>query len=234
MKTSIQTLTIGWLVISALLFRDEVRAAVIVTQGLSPGATTWPGTPLITTVASPASDTVGESFNGGGGNASLSQTFTITTTNYLLQTIDIYVNGGSGGSVTSESLRSRRSNRAQSQFIHRQLQSPRCRRRSAHHLHHASRQRPPIRVHRRGPGVSPSRPYLCFRADGRVQFATRFLGARQRRYLLRRYRLSQRILAQRRGYPRLFPCRLRQCHVAIPAAHRHPMHRGLEHRIPKN
>ncbi len=58
-----------------------------------------PGISLLTTVASPASDTVGESFNGGGGNTSLSQTFTIATTNYLLQTIDIYVSGGNGGNL---------------------------------------------------------------------------------------------------------------------------------------
>ncbi len=72
-------------------------AGVTVTQNVSPGATSWPGSPILSTMANPsASATVGESFNGGGGNTNLSETFTITTTNYLLQTIDIYASGGSG------------------------------------------------------------------------------------------------------------------------------------------
>jgi glucuronoarabinoxylan endo-1,4-beta-xylanase len=73
------------------------RAGVVVTQNISPGATSWPGSPIVSTMANPAgSATVGENFAGGGGNTNISQTFTITTTNYLLQTIDLYVGGGSG------------------------------------------------------------------------------------------------------------------------------------------
>jgi glucuronoarabinoxylan endo-1,4-beta-xylanase len=73
------------------------EAAVTVTQNVSPGATSWPGSPLVSTLANPATQaTVGESFNGGGGNTNLAETFTITTTNYTLQTIDLYVGGGSG------------------------------------------------------------------------------------------------------------------------------------------
>jgi glucuronoarabinoxylan endo-1,4-beta-xylanase len=85
----------------------SVRAGVTVTQNVSPGATSWPGSPLLSTVSNPASQaTTGESFNGGtGGNTNISQTFTVTTTNYILQTIDLYVGGGSGtGSGTNLSL----------------------------------------------------------------------------------------------------------------------------------
>jgi glucuronoarabinoxylan endo-1,4-beta-xylanase len=78
---------------------------VNVVQNVSPGATSWPGSPIISTVADPASDTVAEGFNGGGGNTNLSETFTVTTTNYVLQTIDIYVAAagqgtGPGANVT--------------------------------------------------------------------------------------------------------------------------------------
>lgn len=74
------------------------HAGVTVTQNVSPGATSWPGSPILSTVSNPSSQaTIGESFNGGiGGNTNLSETFTITTTNYTLQTIDLYVGGGSG------------------------------------------------------------------------------------------------------------------------------------------
>jgi hypothetical protein len=77
-------------------------AAVIVTENVSPGATSWPGSPILNTVANPSTASVGEGFNGGGGNTNLGQTFTITTSNYLLQTIEIYVGGGTGtGSGTN-------------------------------------------------------------------------------------------------------------------------------------
>ena len=73
-----------------------VRAGVVVTENVSPGATSWPGSPVLNTVTNPATTSVGEGFNGVGGNTNLSQTFTITTTNYILQTIDIYAGSGSG------------------------------------------------------------------------------------------------------------------------------------------
>ena len=79
------------------------NAGVTVLQNLAPGATSWPGSPIISTVSNPSSQAnVPESFNGVGGNTNLSQTFTITTTNYTLQAIDIYAGTGSGtGSGTN-------------------------------------------------------------------------------------------------------------------------------------
>ncbi len=87
------------------VFVTSVHAGVNVVQNVSPGATSWPGSPIISSVANPASDTVPEGFNGVGGNTNLSETFTITTTNIVLQTIDIYVSGlgqgtGPGTNVT--------------------------------------------------------------------------------------------------------------------------------------
>jgi glucuronoarabinoxylan endo-1,4-beta-xylanase len=74
-----------------------VRGGITVVQNVSPGATSWPGAPIISTMANPSSTaTVPESFNGGGGNTNLSQTFTIATADYTLQTIDIYAGTGSG------------------------------------------------------------------------------------------------------------------------------------------
>ena len=82
-------------------------AGVIVTQNVSPGATSWPGSPIIQTVTNPAVQTaVGESFNGVGGCTNYSETFTITATNYTLQTINIYAGGGTGtGAGTNITLR---------------------------------------------------------------------------------------------------------------------------------
>jgi len=72
------------------------RAGVVVNQNVSPGATSWPGSPTISTMANPsATATVIESFNDGGGNTNLSQTFTVTS-GCTLQTIDIYAGTGSG------------------------------------------------------------------------------------------------------------------------------------------
>jgi glucuronoarabinoxylan endo-1,4-beta-xylanase len=49
---------------------------------------------------------VGESFNGVGGCTNYSETFTITTTNYTLQTISIYAGAGTGtGTGTNITLR---------------------------------------------------------------------------------------------------------------------------------
>jgi uncharacterized repeat protein (TIGR03803 family) len=83
------------------------NAGVVVTQNVSPGATSWPGSPIIQTVTNPASQTsVGESFNAVGGCTNYCQTFTITTTNYVLQTISIYAGAGTGtGAGTNITLR---------------------------------------------------------------------------------------------------------------------------------
>ncbi|MGH8022021.1 MAG: hypothetical protein ACRED1_00450, partial [Limisphaerales bacterium] len=67
-----------------------------VVENVSPGATSWPGNPVINTMANPAaSATVPEGFNGAGGNTNLSQTFTVTAGG-VLQAIDIYAGTGSG------------------------------------------------------------------------------------------------------------------------------------------
>jgi len=75
-------------------------AGVTVTQNVSPAATSWPGTPLIRSVTNPSSQaTVGESF---GGATSYTETFTIVgPNNYTLQTIALYVGGGTGTTSSS-------------------------------------------------------------------------------------------------------------------------------------
>lgn len=95
---------VGALVLSA---GAAAFAGVTVKQNVSPGATSWPGAPIITTLANPSGASVVESFNGGtGGNTNLSQTFTITATNYTLQSISIYAGTGSGtGSGTNLTLK---------------------------------------------------------------------------------------------------------------------------------
>ncbi|MGH7993400.1 MAG: hypothetical protein ACREDQ_07785, partial [Limisphaerales bacterium] len=83
------------------MFSVSAFGGVVVVQNVSPGATSWPGSPIISTVSNPASASVGESFNGGtGGDTNLSQTFTVANTNYTLTTVDIYAGNGSGGNVT--------------------------------------------------------------------------------------------------------------------------------------
>lgn len=81
-------------------------AGVTITQNISPGATIWPGSPIIQTVTNPAVQTaVGESFNANGAT-NYCETFTITATNYTLQTISIYADGGTGtGTGTNLTLR---------------------------------------------------------------------------------------------------------------------------------
>src|SRR5215813_3195106 len=73
-------------------------AGVTVTQNVGPGATSWPDTPIISTVSNPSAQaTVGESFTGGGGATSYGQTFTLPQgADYKLQTIYLYVGGGTG------------------------------------------------------------------------------------------------------------------------------------------
>ena len=61
------------------------QADAIVTHNVSPGATSWPGNPLISTVANPASQaTIGESFNAVGGG-----TGTGAGTNLTLHLFDV-------------------------------------------------------------------------------------------------------------------------------------------------
>jgi glucuronoarabinoxylan endo-1,4-beta-xylanase len=78
-------------------------AGVTVTQNAGPGATSWPATPIVTTMSNPSAQaTVGESFTGGGGSASYGQTFTIPQGNdYKLQTIYLYVGDGTGTTGTA-------------------------------------------------------------------------------------------------------------------------------------
>src|SRR5262245_38033545 len=73
-------------------------AGVTVTQNVGPGATSWPATPILSTLSNPSAQaTVGESFTGGGGATSYGQTFTIPQgSDYKLQTIYLYVGGGTG------------------------------------------------------------------------------------------------------------------------------------------
>jgi O-glycosyl hydrolase/cytoskeletal protein CcmA (bactofilin family) len=81
-----------------LLAGARAFAGVTVTQNVGPGATSWPATPIISTLSNPSAQaTVGESFTGGGGATSYGQTFTIPQgSDYKLQTIYLYVGGGSG------------------------------------------------------------------------------------------------------------------------------------------
>ena len=82
------------------------RAGVVVSENVSPGATSWPGTPIITTVANPAGQTsVGESFNAVGGCTNYCETFTMAASG-TLQMISIYAGQGSGtGTGTNVTLR---------------------------------------------------------------------------------------------------------------------------------
>ncbi len=92
MKTKFLRLLSSWLLLPGLC-----EAGVTVTENVSPGATSWPGSPLISTVTNPAGQTsVAESFNGGGGNTNLSQTFTVAGTNVTLQTLSLYAGTGTG------------------------------------------------------------------------------------------------------------------------------------------
>lgn len=82
-------------------------AGVTVTQNAFPGATSWLGSPILQTVTNPANQVaVGESFNAAGGCTNYCETFTITATNYSLQTISIYAGAGTGtGAGTNVTLR---------------------------------------------------------------------------------------------------------------------------------
>ena len=82
------------------LLELPVFAGVTVTQNTGPGATSWPGAPLLQSLTNPSSQaTVGEGFSGA---TSYTETFTILgPDNYSLQTIAIYAGGGSGTTSTS-------------------------------------------------------------------------------------------------------------------------------------
>jgi len=91
----------AWFAVLILLFSGlRTFGGVTVTQNVGPGATSWPGTPLLSTVANPSAQLiVGESF---GGATSYTQTFTVPgPNNYSLQTIHLYVGGGSGTTATA-------------------------------------------------------------------------------------------------------------------------------------
>jgi len=88
-----------WLVMGSLaLAGAQALAGVTVTQNGGPGAASWPGTPILSSVTNPSAQaTVGEGFAGGGGSTSYGQTFTVPTgTNRRLETIYLYVGGGTG------------------------------------------------------------------------------------------------------------------------------------------
>ncbi len=72
-------------------------AGVTVLQNTGPGATSWPGTPLLSSAANPQAQlTVTESF-GGATTTSYGQSFTITGgDSYRLQSICLYAGGGTG------------------------------------------------------------------------------------------------------------------------------------------
>lgn len=90
-----------------LLFPVLSPAGVVVTQNAAPGATSWPGSPIIQTVVNPAGEVaVSESFNAVGGCTNYAQTFTVPATNFTLQAISIYAGGGTGtGAGTNLTLR---------------------------------------------------------------------------------------------------------------------------------
>lgn len=75
-------------------------AAIVVTENTGPGATAWPDTPLVATVANPTGQLiVGEGF---GGANSLAETFTVPgPNNYTLETAYLYAGGGSGTTASA-------------------------------------------------------------------------------------------------------------------------------------
>jgi glucuronoarabinoxylan endo-1,4-beta-xylanase len=81
-------------------------SSVTVVQNVAPGATVWPGTPIISTMANPSGATTPVHFNYNSGITRIGQSFTITTTNYLLDKINLYAGGGTGtGAGTNLVLR---------------------------------------------------------------------------------------------------------------------------------
>jgi O-glycosyl hydrolase len=86
-----------------LLADTRAFAGVTVTQNVGPGASSWPATPIVSTLSNPSTQaTVGESFTGGGGATSYGQTFTIPQgDDFKLQTIYLYVGDGTGTTGTA-------------------------------------------------------------------------------------------------------------------------------------
>lgn len=87
--------------LASVLLGAPALAGVTVTQNIGPGATSWPAAPTVSTVSNPSAQaTVGESF--GGGSNSYGQTFTLPVgTDHRLDTIYLYVGGGTGTSGTA-------------------------------------------------------------------------------------------------------------------------------------
>ncbi len=85
--------------LASLLSFASVHAGVVVVENVSPSATAWPGTPLFSSVTNPSTQLiVGEGF---GGATSYTETFTVAGgNNYTLQSVAVYVGGGSGTSST--------------------------------------------------------------------------------------------------------------------------------------
>lgn len=101
MSTSLRKLLPAFAAVACGLLGSRLGAGVIVTQGTGPGATSFPGTPILQTVTNPASQaTVGESFGSG---ANFTQTFTIPAggPNYTMQTVYLYAGGGTGTTATA-------------------------------------------------------------------------------------------------------------------------------------
>ena len=94
-------------VLADMMVHLSSLAGVVVTQNISPGATSWPGSSIIQSVTNPAVQTsVGESFTAVGGCTNYCETFTITAASYTLQSISIYAGGGTGtGAGTNLTLR---------------------------------------------------------------------------------------------------------------------------------
>ena len=90
-------------IIGLIMAGTSVFAGVTVTQNVGLGATSWPATPIVSTVGNPSAQaTVGENFTGGGGATSYGQTFTVPPGNdYKLQTIYLYAGGGAGTTATA-------------------------------------------------------------------------------------------------------------------------------------
>ena len=82
-----------------LLSGASATAGITVRQNVAPGATSWPGTPIIATVSNPASQATSYE-NFANWITSNGQTFTIPVgTNYVLETISLYAGSGSGTST---------------------------------------------------------------------------------------------------------------------------------------
>ena len=84
--------------VAGLLSGSMALADVTVTGNVTPGATSWAGTPIAASVTNPSGQTsVAEGF--GAGATSYAETFTVPiTSSYLLDRVCLYVGGGTGTS----------------------------------------------------------------------------------------------------------------------------------------